>query len=231
MKKLTILIAFLAIIGTSFQASSQVLSESAKRKVTVGVDVFTDIWIFTNDPLYMSQGFDLRTVQQGATGFVMYNLQVGKGLSAFSIGLGIRNHNMYSNSVISDIKADTIVFEEIEATVSDYRKSKVNFTYIDLPAEFKFRTEGGFKLGVGLKVGYMIDSKQKYKGNRPEDGKNVLVKTKDINQLEKWSFGPTLRIGFKWVSLYGYYQITQIYKTDRGPVMNPISVGLTITPF
>ncbi len=46
MKKITILIAFLALIATSFDASSQVLSESAKRKVTVGVDIFTDIMIY-----------------------------------------------------------------------------------------------------------------------------------------------------------------------------------------
>jgi hypothetical protein len=228
MKKLVILITFLGILGSTFSASSQVLSESAKRKVTVGVDLFTDIWLYTKDPLYMTPGFELRTIQQGATAFVMYNLQLGESMSSFSIGLGIRNHNMYSNSVIPDIKADTIVFEEIEV---DYRKSKINLVYIDLPVEFKIRSEGGFKLGVGFKVGYMIDSKQKYKGNRPEDRKNVLVKTKQINQLEKWSFGPTLRIGFKWVSVFGYYQINNIFTTGKGPEINMVSVGLTVTPF
>ena len=228
MKKLPILIIFLAILMGSFNANSQVLSESAKRKVTVGVDVFTDIWLYTNNPVYMSPGFSLRTIQQGATAFVMYNLQLGESLSSFSIGLGIRNHNMYSNSLIKDIKADTIIFEEIEV---NYKKSKVNLVYLDLPVEFKYRTEGGFKLGVGFKVGYLIDSKEKYKGDRPHEAIMVKVKTKTIRQVEKWTFGPTLRIGFKWVSLFAYYQINGIFVTDRGPEMNPISVGFTITPF
>ena len=98
MKKLTILITFLAIVATTFDARSQVLSESAKRKVTVGVDLFTDFWIYTDDPLYLPTDFNIRTINQGVTAFVMYNLQLGESLSSFSVGLAIRNHNQYSNS-------------------------------------------------------------------------------------------------------------------------------------
>ena len=84
---------------------------------------------------------------------------------------------------------------------------------------------------MGAKVGYLIDSKEKYKGNRPEDNQRVLVKTKGINQMEKWVFGATLRIGFKWVSVFGYYQFTKLFKQGKGPDIYPISVGITITPF
>ena len=84
---------------------------------------------------------------------------------------------------------------------------------------------------LGFKVGYLIDSKQKYIGNRPEDYKNVKTKTKDINRLQEWTYGPTLRVGFKYVSLYGYYQLSNIFDRGFGPEMYPISVGLTISPF
>lgn len=228
MKKLLIIIAILAFTLPAANLQSQVLSESAKRKFTVGVDVFTDIWMYEIEEPFLPNGYSNRTINQGATAFMMYNLPLGESLSSFSIGLAIRNHNSYSNSVIPNIKADTIKYELIEV---DYRKSKLNLTYLDLPIEFKFRTEGGFKLGVGLKVGYLIDSKQKYKGDRPEDNHDVLVKSKKVNHLEKWSYGATLRIGYKWVSVFGYYQFNKIFETNRGPQMYPISVGITITPF
>lgn len=248
MKKLPVLITFLAIIFSTLNAESQALSETAKKKVTVGVDVFADIWLYTNDPLYFPDGFSFRTINQGATGFIMYNLQFSeKGTTAFSIGLAIRSHNSYSNSVIVDIKSETIVYNLINdlphpnRTIPlSYKRSKINLTYLDLPVEFKFRSEGGFKLGIGLKVGYLIDSKQKYVGEWPVDFNfdseevrynAVNEKSKSINQLEKWSFGPTLRIGYKWVSFFAYYQVTDIFENDRGPVMNPISLGITITPF
>ncbi len=230
MKKFLLIIATLIIIVSSIDLNAQVLSESAKRKVTVGVDVFADIWIYKNEEPYIPEGFRIRTINQGATVFVMYNLALGESLNSFSIGLAIRSHNLYSNSVITDIKADTIKYERIPDNI-DYRKSKINPVYIDLPIEFKFRTEKGFKVGIGLKAGYLIDSKEKYKGNRPGDNQNVKTKTKDIYQMEKFVFGATFRIGYKWVSAFASYQFTKIFRQGRGPEMYPVSVGITITPF
>lgn len=233
MKKLSILIILLVALLTVQEVNAQVLSETAKQKVTVGVDLFTDIWLYDDfDPL-LPPSFTFRTINQGVTVFVMYNFQIAQSLNSFSIGLDIRNHNMYSNSVIKDIKADSIIYELI---TKDYRRSKVNVTYIDLPVELKLRNDKGFKLGVGLKVGYKIGSKEKYVGNRtvpgvPTDNTNVNIKSAKIAQLEDWVFGATLRIGYKWFSAFGYYQFTPIYIQGRGPKLTPISVGITITPF
>ncbi len=247
MKKLFVIIALIAFMIPSQDADAQVLSESTKRKFTVGVDIFTDIWQYKVDGYFLPQGYSNRTINQGATAFFMYNMQIGESLSAFSAGLAIRSHNSYSNSVIINIKADDIVYDVIEDIPHPsrniplaYKRSKINMTYLDLPVEFKYRTEGGFKLGVGFKVGYLIDSKQKYVGDWPvafnfseEDVQynEVNDKSKKINHLEKWSYGATLRIGYKFVSLFGYYQISKIFESGRGPDMYPVSVGLTITPF
>lgn len=231
MKKVHLFLVSILLMSFSFEAVSQVISESAKRKFTVGVDVFTDIWMYDINPLYMDQSFELRTIQQGATAFIQYNMPIGKQqLASFAVGLGIRNHNMYSNSVIEDVKADTIKFVGIPSGV-DYRKSKVNLTYLDLPIEIKLRWKNGFKLVPGFKVGYRIDSKQKYKGDRFDEEVMVKEKTKTIRQTEDWSYGFTMRIGYKVVSLYGYYQISNIFEKEKGPEMSPISVGITITPF
>ena len=228
MKRFLTIFALLAILLPATNVDAQVLSESAKRKFTVGVDVFTDIWIYTNEAPFFPAGFRIRTINQGANVFAMYNMQIGESLSSFSFGLAIRNHNLYSNSIIEDIKADTIKYDLIVPT---YKRSKINVTYLDLPVEFKFRTAKGFKLGVGLKVGYRIDNKQLYVGDRPEDNKSVKVKTKRINNLEDWSYGATLRVGYKWISVFGYYQFSKIFKKGLGPSVYPVSLGITITPF
>jgi len=231
MKKPHIFLITLVLVLISFESFSQVISESAKRKFTVGADVFTDIWIFSKEEPFMDESFELRTIQQGATGFMQYNMQIGKKeLVSFAIGLGIRNHNMYSNSLIEDIKDDTIKFVSIPSDV-EYRKAKINLTYIDLPVEIKLRWKNGLKIVPGFKVGYLIDSKQKYKGDRFDEQIMVKETTKTIRQLQKWSYGATFRIGYKFVSLYGYYQFSDIFEKGSGPAMAPFSVGLTITPF
>jgi len=225
MKKISILIFFLAGLLFSQNVSSQVLSESAKRKFTVGVNFYTTIWLSD----FVNPDVKTRTVNQGADVFFMYNMPLKKNsLSSFSAGLEIRNENMYTNAVIQDIKADTIVFTPIEG---NYNRAKVNNTFVDLPLELKFRTKGGFKATVGFKLGYLIASKQKYVGERPDDNKKVNLKSTKINQLEKFTYGPSLRIGYKWISVYAYYGINTMFKTGFGPKINPISVGLTITPF
>jgi len=234
MKRISILLIIAVFIGNNIY--SQGLSESIKKKFTVGVDVFTDIWVGAPDDI------DLRTIHQGATAFGMFNFQLGgkESLASFSIGLGIRNHNMYSNSRIDDIKADTIHFTPIPDNVV-YKRSKINLVYLDLPVELKLRFENGFKATVGFKAGWIIDSKEKYVGDRYEEyygnqfdyerRVGVKEKTKEIRQLENFTYGPTLRLGYKFISIYGYYQISSAFKRNLGPDLAPISIGLTITPF
>ena len=237
MKRLFALIAILAFTLPALESNAQALSEKAKRKFSVGVDVFTDLWQYQTGTPYLPQSFETRTINQGATAFFMYNLQLGESMSSFSIGLAIRNHNMYSrNSIIPDIKRDSIIYELIQDQFegekkADWKRSKINLVYLDIPVEFKYRSEKGFKLVVGFKVGYLIDSKQKYIGNRPEDYRNVHVKTKNLNRTQDWTYGPTLRVGFKWVSIYGYYQLSDVFDRGFGPELYPISIGLTISPF
>ena len=233
MNKTKVLLILTIAFLFSTVVSAQVISESAKRKVTVGVDVFTDIVFLTKDPVFMPADFSFRTINQGVNVFAMYNFQIKQSLSSFSVGLAIRNHNLYSrNSMINDIKADSIIYSTID---ENFNRTKINLTYLDLPVEFKYRTESGFKLGVGLKVGYKIASKQKYVGNRPPDENNktvkVNLKSHKIYQLEDWTFGATLRVGYKWISVFGYYQFTPIFKQGRGPELTPLSLGITITPF
>lgn len=205
-------------------AQSQGLSESIKKKFTIGADVYTDIWQGLPD------GVESRTINQGATAFGMFNFQLGESITSFSIGLGIRNHNLYTNSKIDDFRGDTIVLTPIPDDV-DYKRSKINLVYLDVPAEFKIRMENGFKVTVGFKVGWLIDSKEKYVGDIYGSTLGVKEKSKKIWHTESISYGPTFRIGYKFISLYGYYQISDVFKRNLGPEVAPISIGLTITPF
>jgi hypothetical protein len=218
--KTILIISFVIFItGSSF---SQIISEDAKRKVTIGADIFTDIW--QGQPADM----DLRTIHQGFNIFAMYNFQLGEGTSVFSAGLGIDNHNMYSDTRIESVNADTVVFVPI---TENYNRSKINLTYVSVPLEFKFKFDNGMKFGAGFKIRYLLSSKDKYVGNMDAEGGQVSIKRKTINATEDYAYGFTLRAGYRSFSLFGYYQISNIFQLNKGPQMYPISVGLTITPF
>ncbi len=225
MKKIILLLVGILVMSTLTEVNAQIISESAKRKVTVGVDVFTDFWF--NTPADMK----VRTVNQGSNAFLQYNFDLGKSKTiTFAAGIGIDNHNLFSNTRINNLKADTIVFVPISADVK-YKRSKINLVSITAPLELKFRWKNGLKLGVGIKLGYLIDSKEKYVGNLSGSSQQVNEKNKGVFQLESVTFGPTLRFGYKAFNIYAQYQVTGIFRLGHGPQLNPLSVGITITPF
>ena len=191
LKTIFTILFVLVIVGSSF---SQIISESAKRKITIGADFFTDIW--QGKPIDM----DLRTINQGFNIFGMYNFQLAESNSTFSVGLGIDNHNMYSDTRIDNVRADTIVFVPIDDI---YQRSKINLTYASLPMEFRIKLNSGVKFGAGVKIKYLLSAKDKYIGDLPGEPKGrTNVKRKEIAQTEDWAYGFTLRAGYKSFSYH-----------------------------
>lgn len=221
MKKVLVLIISLILSLHNF---AQVVITGKSAKVSAGFDLFTDI--ATKIPANM----EVRDINQGFNAFLTYNFKIGEGPHVFSLGAGLRSQNLYSNTRIVNANADTIVFMPIASNLS-YTRSKLNLTYLDFPAEFRFRFDDKWKVGVGFKLGLLIDSKEKYIGQLTPNGPTVYTKTKRINSLEKYTFGPTLRVGYKVVSVFGYFQPAPAFRSDLGPAFMPVSIGLTITPF
>lgn len=223
MKRFLLLFAALTLISTAF--AQKKAGETTIKRFSFGADIFADIWM--NQP----KGVDVRTINQGMNVFGMYNYPFKpEGRFSFAFGIGGGFHNMYSNSVIKDIKADSIEFVVIPDSVS-YKKSKISMTYIDIPFEFRYKSPTKFRVAVGFKIGYLLDGKTKYKGNNIH-GDQYIEKQKQINFVEKFRFGPHIRVGYHWFSIYAYYQVTSIFQRNKGPNnLYPISVGITLLPF
>lgn len=226
---------FLTIIGTLLFgiAFSQVVSESTIRKFNIGIGISTDIW--QGQPPDMNT----RTINQGAQVYGLYNYRIKESVIYLAGGIGISTHNLYSNNYIDNVQADSIVFMKIPDDIS-YKKSKLSLAYIDVPLEFRIKTDKHFRIAFGFKFGFNIDAHTKYKGNRlikTDDGTvdtdevNVKEKEKDVKQIESWRYGPTFRIGYKWFNVTVYYQLSKVFKVDRGPQLYPISIGLAVIPF
>lgn len=231
MKKIILTILSTLIFGFAF---TQTVNESTIRKFNIGVGISTDIW------QGLPPGISARTINQGAQVFAMYNHRLSESSVYLAGGIGVSTHNFYSDGYIVDIKADSIDFRAIPDDIS-YKRSKVTLAYIDVPLEFRIKTDKQFRIAFGFKFGFIINSHTKYVGNRFDidengdavalDGVNVKEKQKDIKQIETWRYGPTFRIGYKWFNATVYYQISKVFKVDKGPELYPITVGIAIMPF
>jgi hypothetical protein len=223
MKKIIFsLICFLPLLAFS-QEKSKIIGETTVRRVSVGVEICQDFWM--NWP----KGMNIRAINQGGGAFVMYNIPFGDSPLSFAIGAGLGFHNLYSNTRIENIKADTISFTVIPDSIS-YKKSKLGLAYLDFPLEFRLKTKSKFNMSVGVKLGYLLDAKTKYKGENLA-GDQIIQKNKKVDNVGKFRFGPTIRVGYDWFQVVGYFSVTKIFDKGLGPDLYPISVGITFMPF
>ena len=230
MKKILSAVIGIFILGSVFSQDSFL---STIRKFNIGVGLHTDIWL-GNPP-----GMNPRTINQGVQVIGMYNYRIKESAVNIAGGVGLGTHNLYTNTYIPDIKADSISFLKIPDNIP-YKKSKLSLAYIDIPLEFRIKTRKHFRIAFGFKVGFNINAHVKYKGNRfvdrPSgfafaDGAIVKEKEKDVRQIEIIRYGATFRIGYKWFNLTAYYQISKVFKVDRGPALYPISFGIAVIPY
>lgn len=221
MKKFIIIIlAFVAL-----QSFAQSISEDTRRKFQFGTDVFIDSW------QKVPHDLDLKSVNPGVNIAGSYNYIFGKSNVSFSPGLGLGIHNFYSSS-LTVTENDSTYFQKIPDGVS-YKKAKFTATYLDIPLEFRFKSKAEFRFAIGFKFGFLLKAQTKYKGDDFLAGNTnlVIIKKGRIPNVEKNRYGFTVKMGYKWLNLYGYYQLSTLFVSGNGPEMYPVSFGVSIIPF
>jgi hypothetical protein len=219
-----ILIIFLSVL--MLQSFAQDSGKRGISQFTVGLDVFTDIWQDTPESVKP------KTLNPGVNIFGAYNFMLGNSDFSFSPGLGLGVHNLFSDSWLQATH-DSIFFVQIDDSV-DFRKSKLSTTYLDIPLEFRFKSKSEFRVAIGFKYGFLMKAQTKFKGDGEvfnTSGSKVIIKQGRFDHVEKARYGFTGRIGYKWLNLWGYYQLSSLFTEGRGENMFPVSVGITVIPF
>ena len=203
----------------------QVVNESTKKRISIGVGLFSDIWMNSPD------GMKTRTINQGVNVFGTYNLPFGKSNFSFAIGLSISVHNLYWNYMFKG-SDDSLQFVKIPDSIG-FNRSKLTLPYLEIPLEFRFKTKSKVSVAIGFKVGYMIYGHSKWVGDDYLFYTNNTLRysVKDIKNIERFAYGPTLRVGYKWFNLNAYYSLSKIFSNGKGPDMYPITVGFVLMPF
>ncbi|MDP4282473.1 MAG: outer membrane beta-barrel protein [Bacteroidota bacterium] len=211
-------------------ASAQVMNETTKKKISVGVGMFTDIWMDMSSGNVQS-GVKSRTINQGVDLLATYNIPFGKSPLSFAIGLGLDCHNLYGNFLV-DSYSDSTKFIKIPDTIK-YKKSKLTITYLTVPIEFRWKTQSMLTFAVGFKGGMLLGSGTKYVGDDyifDKEGQ-MRVKFKKVKNLEQFTYGPTIRFGYRWININAQYMLSSIFNKNNTPEMYPISIGIILMPF
>jgi len=189
-----------------------------------------------------------RWYNRGLNAYMFWDMPLGADKAnsrfAFAPGLGISNHNVYTNGRYDrdrDEESETFnqtIFRRIPDSL-DYRNNKLSTTHLELPIEFRFRSKpnklnNSWKVAVGMRVGYLVVANAKYRGEEVNRfGEVVSVKSKNliVPNMERFRFGPSFRVGYGNVSLVGYMALSSLFERNGGPEVIPFSIGISFNSF
>lgn len=161
---------------------------------------------------------------------VVKDFPLGYSPHSFAIGLSYSVDKVHSNAYfISSIgrhgfdEPQYSAYYLIPSTGKPYLRNKLVTHYIDLPIELRLRTKvrSKFFTYIGVKGGYNTVSFQRSASNT--GNKN---KTYGIPALQDFRYGPTFRIGFGAIGLYGFYNMNGLLK-GRPNTFIPFSIGIS----
>lgn len=239
MKKIVFLIAicgaFLTMSAQSHQPAADSDKDNGGKKQKVEVirdrlnfDIFHTFWMGTP-----AQG-NFKKFNPGFNVAAMWDFKIPQTpVLSFGLGLGFTYYTQYSNCIMkydreNDLNKYFIIPENIE-----YKYSRMSYMNCHIPFEIRYRHSCGFKLSVGIHVGLVAGFAHRYKGdnyNGVED-EYLNYKNRDFYNKQKFSADVYLRMGWKAIGVFYSYQLNQVFDAGKGPKLNPMSLGISVSLF
>jgi len=202
---------------------------------TNSFDFFTIL--STNKP----ENFDPRAINQSFRHSASYLIHFGTSNYSLGIGAGISFHNYHIDAFPKEVvpasmqsgeHGDFIKIASISNPEIHYTKNKMTLTYVDIPLELRYGSEKGFKVSAGAKIDFLVNSCFKFKGTDYLFGseEDIKIKKYNLGNISKVQIGPIVRIGWKKLHAYATYSFIPVFNADAGTKLNPICVGISLTP-
>jgi hypothetical protein len=157
---------------------------------------------------------------------------------SMAFGPGIASDAISFNKTYVDIKNFTSVLHFInQADTNHFKRTKLVTAYLEAPVEFRYSSDPlndgkSFKVAIGVKVGTMLSAHTRNKDLLTSSGSTIIPFV--LKESSKHFFNGnrllvTGRIGYGHFTLYGSYQVTNLFKDLVAAQIHPFSVGLTLS--
>ena len=164
--------------------------------------------------------------------FLQYNVGLQQSKNNFGIvtGMGWSVYNYrFDNDYQITTNDDGITIGNPTGD-NHVKKSKIVTSYLNVPLLLELQNSdesrhdlfisagvyGGFRIGSHTKMIYYGDDKKKSR--------------QDIN-INPFQYGAMFQVGLNFIKLYGTYNFSSLFESDKGPEVTPFTVGLTLVNF
>jgi len=143
----------------------------------------------------------------------------------FIAGLGLSVVDFHTNADIWQFDSTGLLSKDGLVPTSSYKNNKIALTYFELPLELKYEPTGfrsnGFYIAAGFKPGYCVDAHTKIVTDIATE------KYKSFDDIARWRYSATFKIGYGHLSLYGMYSLKPTFNSaSDASYFTPYSVGV-----
>jgi hypothetical protein len=239
MRRLAITVFTLFLAGFTFAQTK----DSTKKKVVVPYQTRS------NDHFMIQLGYNSWTNKPDSihtTGFPRtFNMYLMLDFPfktdphwSIAIGPGIAADNMYFSRTTVGIKdlTPSVVFHDYSDTIH-FSKYKLATAYLEAPVELRYRFNPGddsrsVKIAFGAKVGTLVNAHIRGKNVEDAGGQTIneyILKERSSKFFNKTRLSLMARAGYGHFTLFASYAVTPLFKEGLGPVIRPLTFGITLS--
>ncbi|MBP6430182.1 MAG: PorT family protein [Ferruginibacter sp.] len=237
MKKLVVTALALFSLASGF---SQSKNSSGKNLLNrsgdhLMVQLATDHWSGTPDSISSR----MKALGRGANVYVMMNRPFKSNPKlSLAFGIGVGTSNMYFKKMSVDIASSATKLPFVNLDSADrFKKYKLTTAFLEIPLEFRYTANPdnerkSLKFAVGIKAGTLLNAHTKGKNLENKNGTAIGSYTAKVSTKSFFNttrFAATARIGYGNFSLFGSYQINNVFKDGVAPEIKPFQIGLCLS--
>lgn len=223
------LLSFSALHAQNKKTSSGFINRTGDHLM---LQITSDHWIGVPDSIKSRMnGF-----ARGANVYVMLDKRF-KSMPKLSVafGLGVGTSNIYFKNTYIDIKSktNTLPFTDVE-NADHFKKYKLTTAFLELPLELRYtanpeRENKSVKAAIGVKVGTVLNVHTKGKTLLSSTGTQInsyTAKETSKGFINSTRIAATARVGYGNFSVYGSYQLNNIFKDGVAADMKLFQIGI-----
>ncbi len=170
-----------------------------------------------------------------ALNFMEFNIPLFSRYFGLVTGMGVEwdGYEFKQNIKIQEDET-TGVIVGMPVTDYDYKKNKLNVTYLKVPLLFEAQIPVNHKdHRIFINAGATLSVKARAKLKQIYDVNGNEQKDRAINdfQLNPLNYGLTARIGYRNIRLFANYSLSPLFEKNQGPELYPFSVGISLINF
>jgi len=182
---------------------------------------------FMENDIFRSNSTYINLIQQSIS---LQRYQNTIGLVT-GLGMHFQSYRLDDNTTIKRLENDVIVPEKLY--FDDNQKSKLSIFSLNIPllAEFQIPVnhfDNRIYFSGGMYMGVRLTSHTKIKYRKEQKEK---LKVPDHYSLQDFKYGLMFRTGYRWINVFATYELTPLFKNDKGPHLTPFTFGITLISF